>query len=179
MNVTNSHTYSKRSADLVWRLDMLMTMTFLILSGNTCYPIFLRLVWTFLKLIPRGESWSDRRKTLQFLLDHPRRCYTNMFPAQHTWWLLAAVVTLNSIDWMAFDIMKSKATRDLPTGIRILDSLFQAVAVRYGGFYVDPISNIRIGLQVLYVVMPSSSRCAIPTSTRSAVWASTPTTRNT
>jgi Trk-type K+ transport system membrane component len=49
--------------------------------------------------------------------------------------------------------MKSKVTQDLPTGIRILDGLFQAVAVRHGGFYVVPISHIRIGLQVLYVIM--------------------------
>jgi Trk-type K+ transport system membrane component len=76
-----------------------------------------------------------------------------LFPSHHTWWLLAAVVTLNSIDWAAFDLMKNSTTASLSPGIRILDGLFQAVAVRHGGFYVVPISNVRISLQVLYVIM--------------------------
>lgn len=35
----------------------------------------------------------------------------------------------------------------------MLDGLFQALAVRSGGFYVVPIPNLRIGLLVLYVLM--------------------------
>lgn len=35
----------------------LITMSLLILAGNTCYPIFLRLIiWTFYKLTPKNES---------------------------------------------------------------------------------------------------------------------------
>jgi Trk-type K+ transport system membrane component len=87
---------------------MLITMGLLILAGNTCYPIFLRLIiWTLLKLVPTNDSWNDSRKTLQFLLDHPRRCYTNLFPRRHTYWLLAAVVVLNGIDWVAFEILNA------------------------------------------------------------------------
>ena len=87
---------------------MLITMGLLILAGNTCYPIFLRLIiWTLLKLMPDKDSWRDSRKTLQFLLDHPRRCYTNLFPRRHTYWLLAAVVVLNGIDWAAFEILNA------------------------------------------------------------------------
>ena len=41
----------------------------------------------------------------------------------------------------------------LPHGARILDGLFQAFAVRSGGFYVVPIANLRIGLLILYVIM--------------------------
>lgn len=135
---------------------MLLTMSLLILAGNTCYPIFLRLiVWTLLKLLPDNGEWEDYRKTLQFLLEHPRRCYTNMFPSQHTWWLLLAVIFLNGSDWVAFEVLNigNKAIESLPPGIRVIDGLFQAFAVRSGGFYVVPISSIRIGLQVLYVIM--------------------------
>jgi potassium uptake Trk family protein len=135
---------------------MLITMSLLILAGNTCYPIFLRLiVWTFVKLIPEGEDWDDHGRTLQFLLDHPRRCYTNMFPSHHTWWLFCAVITLNCVDWVAFELLNlgNHAIDSLPLGIRILDGLFQAFAVRSGGFYVVPISSVRISLQVLYVIM--------------------------
>jgi Trk-type K+ transport system membrane component len=135
---------------------MLLTMGFLILAGNTCYPIFLRLiVWSFRKLLPHGKQWEDHRKTLQFLLDHPRRCYTNMFPAWHTWWLLCAVLILNGIDWVAFEVLNigNHNITHLPVGIRVVDGLFQALAVRSGGFYVVPIPSVRISLQVLYVIM--------------------------
>ena len=84
----------------------LLIMGLLILAGNTCYPIFLRLiVWSFWKLVPESEEWHAFRNTLRFLLDHPRRCYTHLFQSRHTWWLLLVVVTLNGIDWVAFEIL--------------------------------------------------------------------------
>lgn len=127
---------------------LLLTMGFLILAGNTCYPIFLRfIIWCIYrvvqKLAPRSEIWADREKMLRFLLDHPRRCYTNLFPSRHTWWLLASVVTLNLIDWVGFEVLNinNEEIDKLPIGIRIIDGLFQAFAVRSGGFYVVPISK--------------------------------------
>lgn len=135
---------------------MLLTMSLLILAGNTCYPIFLRLIiWSIRKILPKTERWDDFRHTLQFLLDHPRRCYTNLFPSHHTWWLLLSVVTLNAIDWAAFEILNigNKAISDMPTAAAIIDGLFQAFAVRSGGFYVVSIPTVRISLQVLYVIM--------------------------
>lgn len=42
---------------------------------------------------------------------------------------------------------------NLPGGSRALDGLFQALAVRSGGFYVVAIPGLRIGLLVLYVLM--------------------------
>lgn len=138
---------------------LLITMSLLILAGNTCYPIFLRLlIWTMLKTVGRfnGEIWAERAATLRFLLDHPRRCYTNLFPAQHTWWLLLVVITLNGIDWAAFETLNignPKIDGVLPPNIRAIDGLFQAIAVRSGGFFVVNIADLRISLQVLYVVM--------------------------
>jgi len=41
----------------------------------------------------------------------------------------------------------------LPDGIEFIDGLFQALAVRAGGFYVVNISSVRVSLQVLYVIM--------------------------
>lgn len=139
---------------------LLLTMSLLILAGNTCYPIFLRLiVWTMYKFVQRfedrSEDWRERALTLKFLLDHPRRCYTNLFPSQHTWWLLLSVITLNSIDWIAFEILNigNEYIDAFPVGVRVIDGLFQAFAVRSGGFYVVVIPKVRISLQVLYVVM--------------------------
>jgi hypothetical protein len=91
----------------------LITMAFLILVGNTCYPIVLRLiVWSIRKVLPENERWKNARHTLKFLLDHPRRCYTNLFPSEHTWFLLWSVIILNGIDCTAFAVLN--VCRDSP-----------------------------------------------------------------
>lgn len=138
---------------------MLLTMSLLILAGNTAFPIFLRiLVWGLWKIVsrvadekPEDSAWKEREETLRFLLDHPRRCYTNLFPSQHTWWLALSVFTLNVVDWAAFEILNINnhaVTAGLPLRYRIMDGLFQAFAVRSGGFYVVTISKLRISLLV-------------------------------
>ncbi|KAL4880939.1 cation transport protein-domain-containing protein [Aspergillus karnatakaensis] len=134
----------------------LITMGLLILAGNTLYPCFLRLmVWSMRKMIPNEPSWKSWRITLDFILDHPRRVYTNLFPARHTWYLLATVIVFNGIDWAGFEVLAigNKEIESLPTGYRILDGLFQALAVRAGGFSVVNIADLRQGLLVLYVLM--------------------------
>lgn len=81
-------------------------MSLFILAGNTGYPIFLRTaVWALWKILPDNEQWKEDRLTLRFLLDHPRRVYTNLFPSRHTWWLAASLVVLNGIDWMFFELL--------------------------------------------------------------------------
>ncbi|KAI4199851.1 MAG: hypothetical protein LQ348_001821 [Seirophora lacunosa] len=139
---------------------MLITVGLLILAGNTCYPVFLRLIlwsgWSLLRFFPPTAKIIEYRVTLRFLLDHPRRCYTNLFPSRHTWWLLATLLGLNGIDWIAFEILNigNKAIKaSLSPATRALHGLFQALAVRSGGFYVVPIGNLRVGLLILYVIM--------------------------
>ncbi len=150
-------------------------MSLLILAGNTAsvtspltmlkihkisYPLFLRLIlWSMLKLLcliyPSENAHSETKATLRFVLRYPRRVYTNLFPSQPTWWLLFMVIILNGIDWAAFELLNigNPATDSIPTRFRVLDGLFQAFAVRSGGFYVVNISTLRIGLQVLYIIM--------------------------
>ncbi|KAL4909920.1 hypothetical protein BDW74DRAFT_45729 [Aspergillus multicolor] len=134
----------------------LVTMGLLILAGNTLYPCFLRLIiWTMRRMMPDRPAWKTWRVTLDFILDHPRRVYTNLFPARHTWYLLATVVIFNVIDWAGFEVLSigNKEIEALPTAYRIMDGLFQALAVRAGGFSVVTISDLRQGLLVLYVLM--------------------------
>jgi Trk-type K+ transport system membrane component len=79
-------------------------MGLLILAGNTAYPIFLRIiVFNLWKWLP--DSMADHKTTLRFLLDHPRRCYTNLFPSRHTWWLAGVIIVLNGVDWAAFEVL--------------------------------------------------------------------------
>lgn len=49
-------------------------------------------------------------------------------------------------------IKNPRITTDTP-GIEFIDGLFQALAVRAGGFYVVNIASVRVSLQVLYVIM--------------------------
>ncbi|KAJ5167448.1 uncharacterized protein N7482_006229 [Penicillium canariense] len=128
----------------------------LMLAGNTLYPCFLRfIIWTMRMMLPNTPSWNSWRVTLGFILDHPRRVYTNLFPARHTWYLLATIIVLNGIDWAAFELLSigNKEIEALPTEYRVLDGLFQALAVRAGGFYVVTIADLRQGLLALYVLM--------------------------
>jgi Trk-type K+ transport system membrane component len=56
---------------------------------------------------------------------------------------------------VAFEVLNigNPTTGVIPPRFRVLDGLFQAFAVRAGGFYVVNISGLRSGLLVLYVLM--------------------------
>src|SRR5271170_2234251 len=79
----------------------LLTMGLLILAGNTCFPPFLRLIiWTIKKMMPeKPESPGSRnwRSVIEFILEHPRRVYTNLFPSSQTWWLVFSLFCLNGL----------------------------------------------------------------------------------
>ncbi|KAI3542908.1 cation transporter [Colletotrichum abscissum] len=138
---------------------VLITMGLLILAGNTAYPLFLRLIiWSSLRILnltTREDAFIDLKETLAFILKYPRRVYTNLFPSRPSWWLLFMLISLNSVDWVAFEVLNigNSVIEKIPTGYRVLNGLFQALAVRSGGFYVVPISGLFIGLQLLYVIM--------------------------
>lgn len=99
-------------------------------------------------MIPDRPSWRSWKITLDFILDHPRRVctkrpfleilqltgfqvYTNLFPARHSWYLLATIIILNGIDWAGFELLAigNKEIEKLPAGYRVLDGLFQALGL--------------------------------------------------
>ncbi|KAI0182748.1 cation transport protein-domain-containing protein [Xylaria flabelliformis] len=138
---------------------VLIVMGAMILAGNTAYPIFLRLcIWGSLKilnLISYPLDFVEWKATLEYILKYPRRVYTNLFPQRQTWWLVFMLFVLNGTDWVAFEILNlgNPSLSGISTGSRAIDGLFQALAVRSGGFYVVSIPTLYIGLQVLYVIM--------------------------
>lgn len=74
----------------------LLVMSFLIIIGNTAFPCMLRFViWTLSIIVRRNTPLWDE---LRFLLDHPRRCFTLLFPQTATWWLFATVIALNVVN---------------------------------------------------------------------------------
>lgn len=85
----------------------LLLMTFLVIIGNTGFPCMLRfIIWVMSKLVPHGTAlWEE----LRFLLDHPRRCFTLLFPKAATWWLFAILVILNGVDLIFYIILDVNA----------------------------------------------------------------------
>jgi potassium uptake Trk family protein len=93
----------------------LMIMWFLILIGNTGFPVMLRfIIWLLSLVIPKGTGFWEE---LRFLLDHPRRCFTLLFPSGATWWLFWILVGLNGLDLIFFvtlDVSFTTITLHLP-----------------------------------------------------------------
>lgn len=81
----------------------LLLGSFLIIVGNTGFPCMLRFViWVSSILVPpKSGIWEE----LNFLLDHPRRCFTLLFPTSATWWLFWILVILNGVDLVFFIIL--------------------------------------------------------------------------
>lgn len=77
--------------------------TFLIIIGNTGFPCMLRfIIWVSSLFVPHESGvWEE----LKFLLDHPRRCFTLLFPNRATWWLFWILVALNGVDLVLFIIL--------------------------------------------------------------------------
>ncbi|KAJ4377920.1 low affinity potassium transporter [Neocucurbitaria cava] len=127
--------------------------TFLIIIGNTGFPCMLRFViWICSKLVPRNSGvWEE----LRFLLDHPRRCFTLLFPSKANWWLFWVLILLNGIDLIFFIILdlNDPTVTTLPGGYRFLAGLFQAAATRTAGFAVVNIADLHPAIQVSYLVM--------------------------
>jgi Trk-type K+ transport system membrane component len=92
---------------------------------NTGFPCILRfLIWILFKA---SRNCSERKKTFAFLLDHPRRCFTLLFPAVATWWLFGVLLLLNLLDLFFFIILDlgNRYVLGIPLGYRIVDGLFQ------------------------------------------------------
>ena len=81
----------------------LLLGAFLIIIGNTGFPCMLRFViYIASKLVPHESGvWEE----LKFLLDHPRRCFTLLFPTSATWWLFWILVILNGLDIIFFIVL--------------------------------------------------------------------------
>lgn len=152
--------------DATWPM---LLMTFLAFAGNTCYPIFLRfIIWSMYHIVPRN---SRLRQPLNFLLQHPRRCYTLLFPSKPTWILFGILIALNTLDVIliiALDIDNPAVTEGLPLGPRILAALFQAASSRHTGTSSFNLANVNPAVQVSLLVMMYIAIFPIAMSIRSS-----------
>ncbi|KDQ63183.1 hypothetical protein JAAARDRAFT_29190 [Jaapia argillacea MUCL 33604] len=146
---------------------LVISLGFLIAAGNMLMPAFLRLiVWCLYHMLPKRSS---HREPLQFLLDHPRRCFVYLFPSHQTWFLVAVYMFLTAIEWagfLVFDIGLS-VTESIPRGQRVLAGLFQSQGVRASGFSIVNLGALAPAVKVLYIVMMYISAYPISMSVRS------------
>ncbi|KAF7581438.1 potassium uptake protein, Trk family protein [Clavispora lusitaniae] len=132
---------------------ILVICSFFVVIGNTGFPIILRfIIWIMFKF---ARPMSLLKESLGFLLDHPRRCFTLLFPSIPTWWLLFILVVLNATDLILFIVLDfgSEYLSPIPKGLRVLDGLFQAFSTRTAGFSVVDLSQLHPSIQVSYMIM--------------------------
>ena len=147
----------------VWPL---LLGSFLIVIGNTGFPCLLRFIIWVSSLFTRKETavWEE----LRFLLDHPRRCFTLLFPSSATWVLFGILIALNGLDLIFFIILdiNDPTVDSIPPGLRVLAGLFQAVSTRTSGTAVVSLSALHPGIQVSYLIMMYISVFPIAISVR-------------
>lgn len=144
----------------------LLLGSFLIVIGNTGFPCMLRFViWLTSICVPRDSAlWEE----LRFLLDHPRRCFTLLFPSKATWWLFWILVLLNGVDLIFFIILdlNDETVTSLAPGYRVLNGWFQATSTRTAGFSSVNLADLHPAVQVSYMVMMYISVFPIAISVR-------------
>lgn len=126
---------------------------FLIIIGNTAFPCLLRFViWITFKVAPQD---SALREEVHFLLDHPRRCFTLLFPSKPTWALFGILILLNAIDTILFLVLdfNNPEVTGMHSGKRVVAGLYQAAATRTAGFSVVNLAELHPAVQVSYLVM--------------------------
>ncbi|KAF2868840.1 cation transporter [Massariosphaeria phaeospora] len=128
-------------------------MSFMAYAGNTCYPCLLRFViWAVCKLTPRNSSTKE---ALEFMLKHPRRCYTLLFPSRPTWNLFGILFALNFVDILLIIVLDlhNPAVNNLPIGPRIAAAIFQGASSRHTGTASFNFADVNPAVQFSLLVM--------------------------
>ncbi|KAF4968774.1 hypothetical protein FSARC_3903 [Fusarium sarcochroum] len=146
----------------------LLIMSVLALAGHTFYPVVLRLIiWTTSKLIPKQSSLQE---PLSFLLNHPRRCYTLLFPSGPTWALFGILTILNIVDILFIILLDldNPTVTVLPGWQRFCAAVFQAVSSRHTGTATFNLANVNPAVQMALLVMMYVSAYPISIVVRSS-----------
>jgi Trk-type K+ transport system membrane component len=132
---------------------VLLTAGILAFAGQTQFPILLRItIWAMKKICPKE---SRVKNTMDFLLQHPRRCFIYLFPSRETLYLFAIQFVIDMAAWFCFEILNigMPDVEGLPTDTRILDGLFQATGLRTSGAYIILMSSLAPACLVAYLVI--------------------------
>ncbi|RSL93909.1 hypothetical protein CEP52_012966 [Fusarium oligoseptatum] len=146
----------------------MLIMSVLALAGHTFYPVILRFIlWSTSKLLPEDSSLHE---PLSFLLNHPRRCYTLLFPSGPTLALLSILALLNIVDILFIILLDldNPAVASLPGWRRFAASIFQAVSSRHTGTTTFNLAAVNPAVQMSLLVMMYVSVYPISIAVRSS-----------
>eukprot|EP01121_Diplochlamys_sp_Union-15-3_P020319 TRINITY_DN78_c0_g4_i1.p1 TRINITY_DN78_c0_g4~~TRINITY_DN78_c0_g4_i1.p1 ORF type:complete len:518 (-),score=45.40 TRINITY_DN78_c0_g4_i1:91-1644(-) len=137
---------------------------YLILSGNLAFPILLYFIIVILK------RFSRKKKIYDFLLKHPRRCFTHLFPWKQTKWLIKVLFLITMSEFVMFLVLDWDQTVffGVKSGYKITAALFQSVSTRIAGFNIVNLSIADPAMLVLYVIYMYISPYPIALSIRSS-----------
>ncbi|XP_024533120.1 cation transporter HKT4 isoform X1 [Selaginella moellendorffii] len=145
--IASSENLMPFNSSLVLLLDMIL----LIMLGNGIYPPCLRGIIRLLHHFSKGNT----KQACEFLLDHPRKCYTHLFPPNTTRWLLISFFGLNGFEICVIYILdwNSTAFDGLDTGEKIVNGIFQCVNTRSGGMNSVAITGLSPTTLFIFAVM--------------------------
>ncbi|GBG76861.1 hypothetical protein CBR_g23076 [Chara braunii] len=128
-------------------MGVLVVAATLILLGNTLYAPTMRGIILLL------HRFSKKKKRVyEYLLDHPRKCFTHLFPGPQTKWLLIAVIGINAVQSVSFYVLdwESKGFAEMSTFDKLANGLFQSISTRHAGFQTVVIPLLNPAMVVLY-----------------------------
>jgi len=130
----------------------LMASAMLILVGNTCFAICIRLIASVMLKCTRKDSQD--RKAYTFLLEHPRRCFTHLFPPEHTLWLCIVLFSLTGSQIACFLIEEwnSAALDGMGAWDKLWNAVYQGVTSRTAGLNSVDINGLSAATTFLMCV---------------------------
>ncbi|CAI6002190.1 unnamed protein product [Closterium sp. NIES-64] len=130
-------------------VPMLLLLSLLMLLGNTLFAPTLRGLLLLLHRTAKGEQ----KVVYEYLLQHPRKCYTHLFPRSSTLWLVATVVAFNSIEFIFFCVFDwhSTALDGLSSSTKVLVGYFQSICTRTTGYNAVVLALLSPPMLVLYI----------------------------
>jgi len=128
---------------------VLFVLMFPMVLANQAFPIMLRLIVSVLL------RWDHAHpEVYEYLLKHPRRCSTHLFPARETKLLGLVLLAFLFSEFGLFMLLDRNAEdmRHRTWGMRIMIGFFQAASTRTTGFNCVNLAKLSAAMNVVYMV---------------------------
>jgi hypothetical protein len=128
---------------------ILLPSAALILLGSVAYPVAVRILVAALARLP----WVDQA-AYQYLLAHPRKCFTHLFSARHSLILAGTVVAILVVEVAVFVGLDVRLPnfQQFSTSDMVLMGFYQGVSSRHAGFSVVDLSLVAPGVTLAYLI---------------------------
>eukprot|EP01119_Soliformovum_irregulare_P019837 TRINITY_DN6364_c0_g1_i1.p1 TRINITY_DN6364_c0_g1~~TRINITY_DN6364_c0_g1_i1.p1 ORF type:complete len:706 (-),score=128.93 TRINITY_DN6364_c0_g1_i1:5-1924(-) len=129
-------------------------LSFLIIFGNTGYPVGLRaVIWIIFRIQKLRPHHIKQLQAWEYILFFPRRVYTLLFPTANTVFLIVAQLGLQIIGGAFFlgltwGIFRADGQSNWT---ELVNSYFQVVSARAAGFNVVNLAEIPQSMQIVFI----------------------------